>query len=146
MIKNLIILLIVVLTGCQTTDNKQQIDSWKAEVVSAEKLFAEMAKEKGIAVAFAAFADSNATILRENSILIGIPEIFKFYDLIDFTNVEVNWAPDFVDVSSSGDMAYTYGKYIYTITDSVGSKSERKGIFHTVWKRQKDGSWKYVWD
>ena len=29
----------------------------------------------------------------------------------------------------------------------IGSfEVEYKGIFHTVWKRQSDNSWKYVWD
>jgi ketosteroid isomerase-like protein len=32
------------------------------------------------------------------------------------------------------------------VKDSVGNKKDFKGIFHTVWKKQKDGSWKYVWD
>ena len=56
------------------------------------------------------------------------------------------WKPDYVDVSESGDLAYTYGKYTFTSRDSTGRKVVSKGIFHTVWKRQEDGSWKFVWD
>jgi ketosteroid isomerase-like protein len=56
----------------------------------------------------------------------------------------LTWSPDFIDVSASGDMAYTYGKYNYTTTDSLGNVSEIEGIFHTVWKRQADGNWKFV--
>jgi len=43
-------------------------------------------------------------------------------------------------------MAYTYGKYTMTIIDSAGESKVSNGIFHTVWKKQKDGSWKFVWD
>jgi len=59
---------------------------------------------------------------------------------------QLEWAPDFVDVSSSGDLAYTYGKFTFSFKDSLGNKVENKGIFHTVWKRQSNGEWKFVWD
>lgn len=140
------ILIILVLVGCQTKTTEQQIENWKQEVVSTEKAFAEMAKDKGIEAAFVAFADSNAVINRENSVLKGVSAVKEFYHSRDLSNVELSWAPDFVDVSSSGDLAYTYGKYIYAVTDSLGNKTESTGIFHTVWKRQSDGSWKFVWD
>jgi len=64
----------------------------------------------------------------------------------DSENVSLVWEPDFVDVSASGDLAYTYGKFIYTLTDSLGKDQVMEGIFHTVWKRQTDGTWKFVWD
>jgi len=51
-----------------------------------------------------------------------------------------------VDASETGDMGYTYGKYTWQSKDSSGKVDEAKGVFHTVWKKQKDGSWKYVWD
>ena len=56
------------------------------------------------------------------------------------------WEPDFIDVSVAGDLAYTYGKFTYTSITESGDTLTSKGIFHTVWKRQEDGSWKYVWD
>jgi ketosteroid isomerase-like protein len=43
-------------------------------------------------------------------------------------------------------MAYTYGKYLWKVKDTTGKIQEFKGVFHTVWKRQSDGSWKYGWD
>jgi ketosteroid isomerase-like protein len=43
-------------------------------------------------------------------------------------------------------MAYTYGSYIFTTIDASGNKQESRGKFHTVWKKQADGSWKFVYD
>ena len=43
-------------------------------------------------------------------------------------------------------MAYTYGEYEFTSLDTLGKSKVSKGIFHTVWKRQGDGTWKYVYD
>lgn len=36
--------------------------------------------------------------------------------------------------------------YTYSVTDSTGETKSSSGIFHTVWKRQADGTWKFVWD
>jgi hypothetical protein len=43
-------------------------------------------------------------------------------------------------------MAYTYGQHTFEATDDSGGIIEDTGIFHTVWKRQPDGQWRYVWD
>jgi ketosteroid isomerase-like protein len=43
-------------------------------------------------------------------------------------------------------MAYTYGKYLWKIRDEKGDTTEYRGVFHTVWKRDSEGTWKYVWD
>jgi ketosteroid isomerase-like protein len=58
-----------------------------------------------------------------------------------FKNASVKWSPDFIDVSSSGDLGYTYGKYVWESKDSTGKTTASKGIFHTVWEKQKDGNW-----
>jgi ketosteroid isomerase-like protein len=119
----------------------------KVEIAAAEKDFEKMAAEKGIAEAFAFFADSNATIKRQNDTLIkGKENIRHFYSGDFFKNASVKWAPDFIDASASGDIGYTYGKFNWQSKDSTGKTQEFSGIFHTVWKRQNDGSWKYVWD
>jgi len=61
-------------------------------------------------------------------------------------NIKLDWTPDFVDVSESEDMAYSYGGYSFSALSSKGDTINSSGIFHTVWKKQLDGSWKYVWD
>ena len=58
----------------------------------------------------------------------------------------MTWKVDFIEVSQSGDLAYTYGEYIYSYQDSIGNEQKEKGVFNTIWKLQKDGTWKYVKD
>jgi len=58
----------------------------------------------------------------------------------------VNWTPDFIDVADDGTLGYTYGKFSWKIKNDQGAVTEYKGVFHTVWKKQKDNTWKYVWD
>ena len=141
-----LVLLIFLVSSCHNgSDNK--INNAKQEIKQAEKDFEKMAGEKGIAEAFAYFADSAAVINRANDSLIrGKESIRNFYAADRFKTATVKWSPDFVDVSTTGDLGYTYGKYTWQSKDSSGKINESRGIFHTVWKKQKDGSWKYVWD
>lgn len=61
-------------------------------------------------------------------------------------NVQLTWAPLKVDVSADGTLGYTWGHYRYASKDKDGKVSAQVGIYLTIWKRQPDGSWKYVYD
>ena len=145
--KNAVLLFLVVIctTSCETKiKTKPELE---AEVFKAESDFKNLSLTKGISEAFYTFADNNAVIKRENDTLIhGKENIKKYYSNRKFKKASVTWKPDFVEVSADGAMAFTYGKYTWTVEDSLGNKKDFKGVFHTVWKKQKDGSWKYVWD
>lgn len=139
---------VVFLASCgQQTPAPKDAVILKEEIRKAEKDFESMAAEKGIAEAFWFYADSNAVIKRNNDSLIHTKEgIKRFYSDDFYKTASVKWSPDFIDVSPDGNMAYTYGKYRWQSKDSTGKLLEYNGVFHTVWKRQADGSWKYVWD
>lgn len=147
----MIFLLLLMLFSCSSpntsNEKKDRSENARQEIEKAEKDFAQMAADKGIAEAFYFFADSNATIKRQNDTLIHGKEAIKnFYSTPFYQKATVTWSPDFVQASENGDLGYTYGKYIWSSTDSTGNPISFKGVFHTVWKRQDDGSWKYVWD
>lgn len=138
--------LCVLFCSCKTDSDDLQ-EKAKQEIALAEKDFETMAAEKGIAEAFEFFADSNAVIKRSNdSVIPGKENIRKYYSAEFYKNASVKWSPDFVAASEKGDMGYTYGKYVWLSKDSSGKVNESKGMFHTVWKKQNDGTWKYVWD
>jgi ketosteroid isomerase-like protein len=139
-----IIILILILAGCNNKPDGQKV---KDEVSGVEKSFEKMCEEKGIAIAFYFFADDGAVIKRQNdTLIVGKENIKKYYSNIFYKTASVKWSPDYIDVSEDGTLAYTYGKYVWKSKDKNGNESEFKGVFHTVWKKQKDNSWKYVWD
>lgn len=121
-------------------------DRAKSDILIAEKEFAAMAADSGIADAFLYFAADDAVMLRGNEIIYGKEMIRKYFENQQAAEITLSWAPDFVDVSASGDLGYTYGKYSFSATDSTGITTSAEGYFHTVWKRQADGTWKFVWD
>lgn len=139
-----LLLLLPTIAFAQKTKSESQL---KTEIANAEKAFNDMAQTKGIAEAFYFFAAEDAIIKRENDTLIkGRENIKSYYSNPKMKSASVTWKPDFVNVSKDGTLAYTYGKYIWTIKDATGKATDYKGIFHTVWQMQPDGSWKYVWD
>lgn len=135
-------IILIVFNDCQKVNT---IDQFKKEILETEYAFAKMAKEEGVGAAFLAFAADSAVLSRE-TLIIGKENIETHFANLPYTDVILEWEPDFVDVSSSGDLGYTYGKYNFSATDQYGKKINTSGIFHTVWKKQPDGRWKYVWD
>ena len=130
--------------SCNT---RETATSAKTEIMNAEKEFQQLLVSDGVANAFYAFAADSAVIKRENdSLITGRDAIKNYYSNPFYKNAIAVWSPDYISVSDDGTMAYTYGKYEWTFTDSAGLKSNYRGVFHTVWKKMKDGTWKYVWD
>ncbi|MEO9483890.1 MAG: nuclear transport factor 2 family protein [Ekhidna sp.] len=140
-------ILLILFAGCQSSSAEPAIEEWKQEIMQAETDFAQMAAQDGISNAFRAYAAEEVALKRRNKLVIGKKALFEEYDDLGVNpDVSLTWAPDFIDVSQSGDMAYTYGKYVFSKRDSLGTMQSNTGVFHTVWKRQEDGSWKFVWD
>ena len=72
--------------------------------------------------------------------------IEAYFDKITLKDVQLSWEPEHIEVAASGDLAYTYGPYTFNWTDDAGSAQKATGIFHTVWRKEADGQWRYVWD
>lgn len=136
----------ILLISCSVEVSKEDKQALKEEVRASEIAFSDHAAEHGVQDAFYTFAAPDGVIKRRNKIIKGPDAIRDFYSDDIWNTATLQWAPTFVDVSESGDLGYTYGDYIYTAPDSTGAMIESKGIFHTVWKKQPDGTWKFVWD
>jgi ketosteroid isomerase-like protein len=118
----------------------------KIEILAAEANFQQMAKDSGVAVAFEHFAAPDAVINRNDLLLVGLDAIVTYMKNSKVTSVKLLWTPDFVEASDDGTLGYTYGRYTFSAIDPEGKPISSTGIFHTVWRRQPNGEWKYVWD
>jgi ketosteroid isomerase-like protein len=145
---SLLILVSQLFLSCNSASETDSIEKWRQEIQEVEHDFAAMADKVGIPDAFIHYAAEDAVLMRNDQLIVGRLKLLEHFgnNPSRLRDEKLSWKPDFVDVSDSGDLAYTYGHYTYTYTDSVGESVEQTGVFHTVWKRQSDGSWRFVWD
>lgn len=145
----LMLLLIAAFANGDGYAQKAVVDKQRTreEIRQMEKSFQDYLLQHGAEAAFHHYAADDAVIKREgDSLIAGKAAIKNYYSNPAYKNATATWSPDFIDVSDDGTLAYTYGKYKWTTKDTSGKATTYEGVFHTVWKRMKDGSWKYVWD
>jgi ketosteroid isomerase-like protein len=53
----------------------------------------------------------------------------------------ITWQPFKAEASQSGDLGYSIGNWKYETKDTT-----MYGNYFTIWKRQSDGKWKFVFD
>ncbi|WP_421874735.1 YybH family protein [Marinoscillum sp.] len=138
----LIALILAFIGACSNPPREKIIQ----EVLSVEKAFNDYAHEHGVKAAFLHFAADDAVIVRNNKVYQGHEAIASYFDSSSLVGVQLIWEPTFVECSSSGDLAYTYGSYEFQALEISGDTINATGIFHTVWKKQKNGEWKFVYD
>lgn len=126
--------------------SEHDIEKGKESLKAADREFSKLSEKKGMVEAFLSYADNNAVILRDNTMpIVGIDAVKAFISEgnNDFTLV---WEPLFADISNSLDLGYTYGTYILTFKDSENKEQQAKGTYLTIWKKDKEGNWKWVLD
>jgi len=140
-------ILAITFFSCQQVKPKPDPETLKKEIIQMERNFCDDLKAKGVAYAFFTYAAPDAVIKRENDTLIMGREAIKlYYSKPGYKDATANWEADYTDVSADGTLAYTYGRYTWTTKGPDGKEVSYSGVFHTVWKKQPDGNWKYVWD
>ena len=58
----------------------------------------------------------------------------------------LTWSPEGGQLSSAGDMGFTWGHYQGTSKDHSGNPVVTTGRYMTIWKKQADGTWKVALD
>lgn len=148
---NRIILVLVILfsmtIGATAQSRSTVRENLVEQIRKMEKQFETDLNNSGAAYAFEKYAAPNAVIKRQqDSLIYGPAGIRLYYANAIYKNAQAHWSPDYIDISEDGTLAYTYGKYTWKIVTASGGISQLNGVFHTVWKKQPDGLWKYVWD
>ena len=121
--------------------------SESCELMQADRAFNALAQEFGVPKAFVEFADQNAVMYRNGmEPIIGKEAIAKL--LAPEQNVSLVWEPITCEMSESADLGYTRGSFVLNMpaTDKTPAQGPIKGYYVTIWKKQKDGSWKWAFD
>ena len=111
-----------------------------------EAEFMKAAAEDGSAGYMSYYADDAVEVPNGASIMQGKTEIAKTMGFLDNKDNHLTWTPVGADISASGDLGYTYGNYEFHAKDKDGKPVVQHGHYTSIWKKQKDGSWKVVLD
>jgi ketosteroid isomerase-like protein len=104
-----------------------------------ERAFTDLINDLRSEVAFPTYAPENEVLNQSNNLIKGKETFEEYYENFKYLHVLPEWKPEFTDISSSGDVAYTYGRYLFEATDDSGQFIEDSGIFHTVLKKNPTG-------
>ena len=137
----------VILMMIGSCENKKDIKQLpvadKKELMEVDRAFSNLSEAKGMKNAFIEFADSNAVLLRPNEMPIVGANAIDFLIQLNDSDFTLTWQPNNGVISSSGDLGFTYGIY------AMKPKSKDTTIYGTytsIWKKQKDGKWKFILD
>ncbi len=105
-------------------------------VIAAERAFAADAAVRGWAAAFRSAAAADAITLSPDP-------VNAHEQLVQFEGdgeTTLDWRPAYAGIAQSGDFGFTTGPFQFRGRDGI------VGHYFTVWRRQADGSWKWIFD
>ncbi|MDB4883584.1 MAG: hypothetical protein JWL95_2350 [Gemmatimonadetes bacterium] len=113
---------------------------------SADTDFSRDASKFGTGEAFGRYAASDAQIFSAPGEFISGPGAISQSFGAPTAKSALIWHPVHGEVSEAGDLGFTVGNAIFTGEREDGAKIVRYSKYFTVWKKQRDGSWRYVVD
>lgn len=113
---------------------------------SADADFSADAARYGTGTAFGRYAADDAQIFSGPGEFISGPEAISQSFGSNASAGGLVWHPVAGDVAASGDLGFTVGNAVFTGKRADGAPLTRYSKYLTVWKKQHDGSWRYVVD
>ena len=114
------------------------------QMVQTEQAFSRMAAEQNIRDAFMAFIADDGLLFRPAAVN-GKQWMREHPVPASDKRPLLAWQPAFAGMSAAGDLGFTTGPWEFK-ADIKDKKPSGYGHFVTLWKKQTDGSWKFVLD
>jgi ketosteroid isomerase-like protein len=127
------------LAGPDTQPTAPASAALRERVASTERAFARSMAERNH-TAFAALLAEDAVFFGPREVLRGKAAVaagWKRY--FEAPDAPFSWSPDAVEVLDSGTLAFSSGPVL-------DPKGARVGTFNSVWRLERDGSWRIVFD
>jgi ketosteroid isomerase-like protein len=143
----LFIFIVLTLGSCKFFAKKPkenaQLLHEKIKMIDADKAFSKLSADKGMKTAFMEYIDSNGVLLRPNEMPIVGANAIDYLSQQDDKDYTLVWEPRGGDIAQSGDLGYTYG--VYRMQPKV-LDTTIFGTYISIWKKQADGTWRFVLD
>ena len=125
---------------------QSEIENAKSEIRKTDSSFCIRSIEKGFSYALIEFADSEVIKLNDGEFpVLGIEKLKSKLAGREKDESVISWKPLKITVSNSCDFGYSFGNWEYK-TRTLERDTIYYGNYVTIWKKQMDGSWKYVLD
>ncbi|MCX6215941.1 DUF4440 domain-containing protein [Spirosoma sp.] len=151
----LLLLCIALVVSCRTrVDSPRSMNPAAAvrqkaidEIREADQNFSMLSEKQGLAKAFATYAADDAIKLNDGAApTVGFDSIRSQMSRIPPNGSVLTWQVLKADAAQSGELGYTFGQWMLTSKDNSGKRKTQFGVYVTVWKRQRNGQWRFVLD
>ena len=119
--------------------------SWREDLRQTDNDFSDAALRSGLGAAFSTWVAPTGVMFVGTELVTGPEEVREVYARAT-SNSSLVWRPVHSGVASSGDLGFTVGEYVATGSNASGAVSQRFGKYLTVWRKQRDGAWRFVVD
>jgi ketosteroid isomerase-like protein len=139
-----LLILLILVSSCRL-HNREEEDIPKADITELQIIdseFSDFSKEYGMRKAFLEYIDDDGVMMKDQSLPIKGARAIDLISSMNDSTVTMTWEPEGGDIAASGELGYTYG--IYEMRDK--DNNVQRGTYVTIWKKQKDGKWKFVLD
>jgi ketosteroid isomerase-like protein len=117
-------------------------EAWSSDfddMVAAERAFAADSTARNMRDAFlAAYAEDGVAFAP------GPANAQRVWGQRSVNKNKLEWAPEFGEISSSGELGYTCGPWRFTVEGD--EQPSAFGHFFSIWRKQADGKWKVLLD
>lgn len=135
--------------GCtqEQASNSDTRDTDLEAIKSADAAWAQISINKDWEGSYAYFTSDAVSLVPHAPIAEGIEAIRGVFDQMQgLPGFALSWKTASVEVSSSGDLGYSFGSYELSFDGADGAPVTDIGKYMTVWKKQADGAWKVALD
>jgi len=134
------IIILIFINSC----TKSGKDSKVGILLKTDSDFSAMSVKEGKQKAFLNYFADDGVMLRDNAYpIVGRDSLISLFSKRADSTFILSWKPVFEKIAESGELGYTYGYYTSTVK-VTGVVS--RGTYLTIWKKEKDGTWKFVLD
>ncbi len=144
---SLLVMIVLFFSACQYFGKDKKpalnLETERMNMMDSDRAFSKLSGEVGMKRAFLEFIDSNGVLLRPNQLPLVSGDAVDFLTQLNDSDFVLTWNPKNGRIAQSADLGYTYG--IYTLK-TAKSDTTLYGTYVSIWKKQLDGSWKFVLD
>lgn len=121
------------------------VSAGERELLAADAAFNDAVQKGGIDAWVGFFAEQG--VQGTNPPTVGLDAIRKaMADDFSQPGFRLTWQPQGARSLDSGRLGMTWGRWQRYSQSADGKSIDLTGQYITIWKKQKDGTWKVIWD